>query len=349
MIHCRSCFGPSYCDLMHSLRGQDTDIWEDSGILDRWQLSFDCNASWFDIRPTTPTAFVDKLGMCGFQSMVTFDAAEYNNDSDDHYISLNVGDWICPRTDFWVNDPTTGWQIVDEDAWTAASTFNPHSGTTDSGWLPADYVRYSMQNQHVGTYASLQLGRLLTPLPIETHPCIQGVDDLQPNCHCTILYGPHLSSAALQKARKEGNLLLHKFCRDGHVPIYVARPHECIDDAGNTFLSGCCKYSSRFVARNTRDCINAFPLMRFAEVAVRNPFSRLIADFDHIHVRCNPTTCSTSIVGSLDKNCNVHDLVGGMKDFLENEVLGQNGNPDFSSWLHHWSKPHITLSKARYK
>ena len=68
----------------------------------------------------------------------------------------------------------------------------------------------------------------------------------------------------------------------------------------NTFLSGCCKYSSRFV-------------------------------------------------GSLDKNCNVHDLVGGMKDFLENEVLGQNGNPDFSSWLHHWSKPHITLSKARYK
>ena len=77
-----------------------------------------------------------------------------------------------------------------------------------------------------------------------------------------------------------------------------------------------------------------------------------VADFDREHVRRakDALACLTglSIVGSLDSNCNVHELATKLRCFLQTEVVGQWNEPSFDAGHHHWSKPHLTLAKLLY-
>jgi hypothetical protein len=80
--------------------------------------------------------------------------------------------------------------------------------------------------------------------------------------------------------------------------------------------------------------------MKFGNIGVSEPLEFLNAEFDYIHVN------GKSMVGSLTKECTVHILADRLRNFVENEVLGQYGNGQFERHQHRWSKPHITLAKA---
>ena len=72
----------------------------------------------------------------------------------------------------------------------------------------------------------------------------------------------------------------------------------------------------------------------------------LRAEFDHIHVSVRAGTATKFVVGSLHADCDVFVLAKHLKDLIDNEVLGFYGVPRFDRNKHHWSKPHVTLSKS---
>ena len=323
----------------------DDDIYEESGALPSWTQFFDLGGAYLDVRDTTPTVcFVPELdNKWGFKVMKAYDEHKaYNAMGDDHYIALRLNDWVCPRADFWSKCPCWDrWQIDGDEEWTFVSTYSLETLLVEHGWVPTEWMNYSLDNQVAGTYVSLQLGCTRFPLPAEKLPC--HVDE-HPRCHCTIGYLPRLSHAATKGAKTEGNRLIRKYINDGHLPDYTHRPHVCCTYDGREHIAGICKYSSRHIAGPG----NSYLLMRYGKVAVPDPIIEFVADFDHVHVRRGtgpPNIKGLSIVGSLDASCNIHELAVKLRGFLENEVLGQWNEPNFNFGFHHWSKPHVTLSK----
>lgn len=324
---------------------EDYDIYEESGELPAWSQIFDPWSAWLDVHDTSS-------GVCrvaeienrwGFKVVHAFDDHESFDDRfADHYIELRLGDWICPRADFWKQDGADRWYIGGEDEWTFASTCNPLTMVLEHGWVPTEWCNHSLVNQEPGTYVSLQLGGSRVPLPVATLEC--HVDE-HPKVHCTIGYLPRLSPEATELAIKNGNRLIHKFIRDGVLPEYTHRPHVVCSADGKESLAGICTYSSRHIGAHG----NSYSLMRNAKVRVRDPIEEFVADFDHIHIKrgVGPFDVSgLSIVGSLHSMCYVHELAMRLRGFLQNEVVGQWNEPMFDLTHHHWSKPHLTLSKV---
>jgi hypothetical protein len=218
----------------------------------------------------------------------------------------------------------------------------------EHGWVPTDWMTYSLANQEAGTYVALQLGCSRAKLPISSlyDPKASRYVDEHPPCHCTIGYLPRLSQNATTLAIHNGNRLISKYINDGFLPEYTHRPHVCCGEDGKEYLAGMCKYNSSLISRNS------FGLMRYGKVAAQHPVQEFVAEFDHVHVqRANDDLeClrGLSIVGSLDSNCNVHELAMKLRSFLNNEVVGQWNELSFDVGHHHWSKPHLTLAKLLY-
>ena len=159
------------------------------------------------------------------------------------------------------------------------------------------------------------------------------------------LYDPRLSLAATKLAISNGNRLIRKYINDGFLPEYTHRPHVCCTADGKESLAGICTYNSRHIAAHG----NSYSLMRHGKVRVRDPIEELVADFDHVHVRPGVGPLDVkglSIVGSLDSRCSVHELAMRLRGVLQHEVVGQWNEPMFITGHHHWSKPHLTLSKV---
>ena len=324
----------------------DCDIYEESGGLPAWTQIFDPWRAWLDVRDTTPDVcrVAELDSMWGFKVVRAFDDHEsYDDRFADPYIALRLGDWVCPRADFWKQDEIWGWwRIGGEEKWTFASTCNPETMLVEHGWVPTEWMNHSLVNQEAGTYVCLQLGGSQVPLPVATLPC--HVDE-HPKCHCTIGYLPRLSPEATKLAISNGNRLIHKYINDGFLPEYTHRPHMCCTADGKESLAGICTYSSRHIGAHG----NSYSLMRHGKVRVRDPIEELVADFDHVHVRRGVGPFDTnglSIVGSLHSSCCVHELAMRLRGFLQHEVVGQWNEPMFNTSHHHWSKPHLTLSKV---
>ena len=342
-----------------SLHPTSYDIYEASGRLPDWTQIFDPCGAWLDIHDTLPTVTVvaELDNMWGFRVMSGFDGhLEYDDSSDDHYIALRFGDWVCPRADFWVEDlegTSHGherWSVGDDQGWTFVSTCNPEIMLVEHGWVPTSWVTYSLANQVPGTYVALQLGRAHAKLPISlkvgcASPKLLDVHDEHSPCHCTVGYLPRLSNNATTLAIHNGNRIIRKYINDGFLPEYTHRPHVCCKGDGKEFIAGICKYNSSLISRES------FGLMRYGKVAAQHPVQEFVAEFDHVHVqRANDDPeClrGLSIVGSLDSNCNVHELAMKLRSFLENEVVGQWNELSFDEGHHHWSKPHLTLAKLQ--
>ena len=331
------------------------DIYEASGALSSWTQIFDTGGAWLDVRDTSPTVcLVAELdNMWGFRVMNAFGGHEvYDVAYDDHYIALRYGDWVCPRVDFWEEDPScNGWTIGTENGWTFVSTCNPETMLVEHGWVPPSWLTYSLKNQEAGTYVCLQLGCSRVQLPVSTLPFY--VEEY-PRCHCTIGYLPRLSREATTLAIQNGNRLIRKYINDGFLPEYTHRPHVCCKEDGTEYIAGICKYSSHLIAaRGNSSSRNSFTLMRYGKVAARHPVQELVADFDHVHVRRadDDLAClrGLSIVGSLDSYSSVHELAMKLRCFLKNEVVGQLNELSFDAGHHHWSKPHLSLAKLLNK
>ena len=324
-----------------SLHSTSEDIYEASGRLPDWTQIFDTGGAWLDVHDTFPTVTVvaELDNMWGFRVMFEFDDhREYDDCSDDHYIALRFGDWVCPREDFWVED-LGRWSVGNDQDWTFVSTCNPEIMLVEHGWVPTSWVTHSLANQEAGTYVALQLGCARGKLPISSH--LLGARYAP---HCTIGYLPRLSQHATSWAIHNGNRLIRKYINDGFLPLYTHRPHVCCGEDGKEYLSAQLEY---LFAR--RYLSTPFGLTRYGKVAAQYPVQELVAEFDHVHVqRANDDPeClrGLSIVGSLDSNCNVHELAMGLRSFLENEVVGQCNELSFGAGHHHWSKPHLALAK----
>jgi hypothetical protein len=335
-----------------SLHPTSEDIYEASGRLPSWTQIFDTGGAWLDVHDTFPTVTVvaELDNMWGFRVMVEFDDhRKFDAAYADHYIALRLGDWVCPRADFWVEDlwldGRERWSVGNDQGWTFVSTCNPEIMLVEHGWVPTDWMTYSLANQEAGTYVALQLGCARAKLPISLlydPKASRSVDEHSP-CHCTIGYLPRLSQNATTLAIHNGNRLIRKYINDGFLPEYTHRPHVCCGEDGKEYLAGMCKYNSSLISRNS------FGLMRYGKVAAQHPVQEFVAEFDHVHVqRANDDLeClrGLSIVGSLDSNCNVHELAMKLRSFLKNEVVGQWNELSFDVDHHHWSKPHLTLAK----
>ena len=117
-----------------SLHPTSYDIYEASGRLPDWTQIFDPCGAWLDVHDTLPTVTVvaELDNMWGFRVMSEFDGhRKFDDSSDDHYIALRFGDWVCPRADFWVEDlgrTSHGherWSVGNDQGWTFVSTCNP--------------------------------------------------------------------------------------------------------------------------------------------------------------------------------------------------------------------------------
>ena len=147
-----------------------------------------------------------------FRSLLQQDLEPWNTGSD-HYISLEVGDWISP--DIWQYHDSA-WTIGGEDqGWAPATVLRCKTLSIETGWLPMDATSICLKEAKQQTYFALHLGQ----------PDVNDAGWTQEH-HVSLLYTRQLSPEECESAQAEGQYLVQKYIRDHDLPLYVQRPRQ---------------------------------------------------------------------------------------------------------------------------
>ena len=236
-----------------------------------------------------------------FRSSVRQDLEPWNTTSD-HYISLEVGDWIYPH--MWQYHDSA-WTIGGEDeGWAPASVLRCKDSSYEAGWLPSETLSECLKAVQ-RTYFALHLGQ---PNVIK--------EGWMREHHVSLFYTRQLPPSMCQWARDEGHFLVQKYIKDHYLPHHVVRPRQrMLQDPEQLIVEGEAKYQCHHVAARSSTSYNRFNCMRDGVVRGRpTPLPYLEAYFTEVK------TCGQFCTGTLAP-CSVTYLAEALQNFIQYEVL----------------------------